>query len=28
MEGVRETNLELRQKDGPSRDWPTPGSIS
>jgi hypothetical protein len=20
MEGVRETNLELRQKDGPSRD--------
>ena len=27
MEGVTETNLELRQKDGPSRDFPHPGSI-
>jgi hypothetical protein len=27
MEGVTETKLELRGKDGPSRDCPTLGSI-
>jgi hypothetical protein len=27
MEGVTETNMELRWKEGPSRDCPTRGSI-
>jgi hypothetical protein len=27
MEGVTETKLELRQKEGPSRDYPTWGSM-
>jgi hypothetical protein len=27
MEGVTETKLELRQNKGPSRDFPTRGSI-